>query len=110
MQGSALLDASAHATVSAMTSGEVDPLIAAIARLGFTELEAATYHALLGAPASAGYRLAKILSKPHANVYQALAGLERKGAVIFEDDARRVYSASPRSEVFERLRRRFGEE
>ena len=45
-------------------AGEVDPLIVAITRLGFTELEAASYHALLRAPASTGYRIAKTLGNP----------------------------------------------
>lgn len=96
--------------ISGMGNANVETLVSAIARLGFSELEAATYHALLRAPASTGYRIAKLLCKPHANVYQALNGLERKGAVIFEDEAKRVYSAVPPSEVFARLRQRFEEE
>lgn len=47
---------------------------------------------------------------PHANVYQALNALARKGAVVFEDESSRAYSAVPPPELLGRLRRSFESE
>lgn len=90
-----------------MSSAEADPLIAAICRLGFNELEAQTYTQLLRQPESTGYAVAKAIRRPHPNVYQALSALERKGAVVFESESSRVYTAIPPADLLRQLRRSF---
>ena len=90
-----------------MSSVDADPLIAAICRLGFNELEAQTYTQLLRQPESTGYAVAKAIRRPHPNVYQALSALERKGAVVFESESSRVYTAIPPGDLLRQLRRSF---
>lgn len=92
-----------------MSSG-ADPVTVTLCRLGFTELEAEIYAQLLRHQGSTGYAVAKAIRRPHANVYQALATLERKGAVFYEDEPSRVYSAVPPADLFAQLRRRFDAE
>ncbi|MCP3141846.1 TrmB family transcriptional regulator [Pyxidicoccus xibeiensis] len=75
--------------------------------LGFTEVEARVYCELLkGAPAT-GYRLAQALGKAPPNVYQALASLEHKGAVLVEEGEPRSFRPVPPEEVLTALQRGF---
>ncbi len=83
-----------------------DDLVAALAPLGFTEVEAQVYGALLATPGLTGYRLARSIGKGEASVYSALAGLERKTAVLGGAGSPRTFVAAPPSELIARLRTR----
>jgi sugar-specific transcriptional regulator TrmB len=85
-------------------------LIDTLRRLGFSDLEALIYLDLLRHPSSTGYRIGRSISKPHANVYQALVSLEHKGAVLFEEGETRIYSAVPPVELIDHLRVRYERE
>ncbi|WP_426749702.1 TrmB family transcriptional regulator [Myxococcus sp. Y35] len=75
--------------------------------LGFTEMEARVYCELLkGAPAT-GYRLAQALGKAPPSIYQALASLEHKGAVLVEEGEPRSFRPVPPDEVLAALQRGF---
>jgi sugar-specific transcriptional regulator TrmB len=82
-----------------------EPLVA----LGFTGLESEIYSLLLRESAVTGYRIAKGLRKPAANVYKAIESLEAKGAVMVDQGRHRVCRAVPLDEVLARLDRRFRE-
>ena len=71
----------------------------ALAALGFTELEARLYCVLLAHGASTGYRLAKLAGKAPPNVYQALAGLGRKAAVLVDETEPRTWRAARPAEL-----------
>ncbi len=79
----------------------------ALAALGFTDTEAAIYCELLRAAPSTGYRLAQAIGKAPANVYQALAALSQKGAVLVEDREARSYRATPPDELVAMLQQGF---
>jgi|SRR5579862_8912292 predicted transcriptional regulator len=78
-----------------------------LAALGFNETEAAIYCELLRTPASTGYRLAQSIGKAAGNVYQALATLSQKGAVLIDDGEAKTYRAVPPSELIAVLSRNF---
>lgn len=71
----------------------------ALAALGFTELEARLYCVLLSSGPSTGYRLAKLAGKAPPNVYQALAALGRKAAVLVDDTEPRTWRAARPAEL-----------
>jgi sugar-specific transcriptional regulator TrmB len=79
----------------------------AMAALGFTEIEAAIYCELLRSAASTGYRLAQAIGKAPANVYQALAGLAQRGAVMVDDGETKTYRATPPAELLGALQHAF---
>jgi HTH-type transcriptional regulator, sugar sensing transcriptional regulator len=93
-----------------MDRGNNLQLTASMRRLGFNDLEAEIYIDLLKNPQSTGYKIGKSLRKPHANVYQGLVALEKKGAVTLESGANRAYSAVPPPELLEQLRRRIDQD
>lgn len=80
---------------------------AAVIALGFTETEAALYCELLRGGASTGYRLAQAIGKAPANVYQALANLTQRGAVMVDDGEAKTYRATPPAELLNGLQRAF---
>ena len=61
--------------------------------LGFTSLESDSYCALLQHGPATAYRVSKIIGRPTANTYQALASLAQQGAVLAEDGNARQYRA-----------------
>ena len=79
----------------------------ALSALGFTETEAAIYCELQGREASTGYRLAQAIGKAPANVYQALASLAQRGAVMVDDGDTKTYRATPPDELLSSLQRSF---
>jgi HTH-type transcriptional regulator, sugar sensing transcriptional regulator len=81
--------------------------IQALMPLGFTALEAEAYTWLLGEPGATGYRIAKGIGKPVANTYKALASLQKKGAVLVDEDENRVCRAVPAEELLHQLERGF---
>lgn len=78
-----------------------------LGELGFNDTEALVYCELLRAPGSTGYRVAQSLGKAQASAYAALAALETKGAVMYDDSETRAYRAVPPSELLGRLRKKF---
>jgi sugar-specific transcriptional regulator TrmB len=80
---------------------------ASLAALGFTELEATIYCELQRRAASTGYRLAQAIGKAPANVYQALATLTQKGAIMVDDGDTKTYRAIGPAELLSGLRRTF---
>ena len=71
----------------------------ALTALGFTELEARIYCALLTSGPATGYRLAKLVGKAPPNVYQALSALSRKAAVLVDDTEPRTWRAARPAEL-----------
>lgn len=90
--------------ISVASTGEA--LRQALAPLGFTEIEAQAYGALLARPDQTGYRLAQAIGKGQPSVYAALTGLEAKGAITASGQSPRIYRAAPPSELLARLRAR----
>ena len=74
---------------------------------GFTELESRLYTQLLRLGPVTGYRLAQQVGKAPANTYQALAALERKGAVIATESEPRTYRPIAPEELFRALKHKF---
>lgn len=79
--------------------------IAALRNLGFNQLEAEVYVALLAGPPMTAYRVAHHIAKPTANVYKAVEVLARKGAILLEEGDSRVCRAVPVSEFRKRAER-----
>ncbi|AGC43777.1 hypothetical protein MYSTI_02461 [Myxococcus stipitatus DSM 14675] len=75
--------------------------------LGFTEVEARVYCELLKGSPATGYRLAQALGKAPPSIYQALASLEHKGAVLVEEGEPRSFRPVPPDEVLAALQRGF---
>jgi HTH-type transcriptional regulator, sugar sensing transcriptional regulator len=80
---------------------------ATVTALGFTETEAAVYCALLRGGAATGYRLAQAIGKAPANVYQTLASLAQRGAVMIDDGETRIYRATEPRELLASLESAF---
>jgi predicted transcriptional regulator len=80
-----------------------------LTQLGFSDIEARVYLALLRESPQTGYRIARAIGKAAANTYQALESLAHKGAIIVEQGDARQCRAVPPAEVIERLRREFAE-
>jgi HTH-type transcriptional regulator, sugar sensing transcriptional regulator len=75
--------------------------------LGFTELEAEVYSALLQESPATGYRVAQVTGRLPGNVYKALESLQSKGAIIIDEGSSRMCRAVPPSELLSMLRRRY---
>ncbi len=75
--------------------------------LGLTRLEALAYAWLAVNPATTGYQVSKAIGKPTANVYRALEGLERKGAVARDRGSPPLFHAVPPDELFDLMEREF---
>jgi HTH-type transcriptional regulator, sugar sensing transcriptional regulator len=79
----------------------------ALTELGFSDLEAQLYCELLKRAPLTGYRLAQAVGKAAANVYQALAALEQRGAVVVEAGETRSYRPVAPAEMLAALGTRF---
>lgn len=90
-----------------MSQGPELAVMPLLRELGFNETEALVYCDLLRHPGATGYRVAQSIGKAQASAYAALAGLEAKGAVIFDEGETRAYRAVPPHELLARLRRGF---
>ena len=75
----------------------------ALTTLGFTETEAGLYCQLLRGGPATGYRLARAVGKAPANVYQALAALAQKGAVLTDEGEPKTFRAARPDEVLAAL-------
>jgi sugar-specific transcriptional regulator TrmB len=84
-------------------------LVNALESLGLAHIEALSYAHLVGDPSTTGYRVARGIGKPTANVYRALETLERKGLVVRDRGTPPAYRALPPDEMLARLEREFME-
>ena len=82
----------------------------ALRDLGFSDMEARTYLALVQHGPQSGYALAKTIAKANSNTYTALEGLERRGAVVASDGTPRTYRAVPPDNLLDVLERDFQEQ
>jgi hypothetical protein len=78
--------------------------LTSLTKLGFSDIEARVYVALLRESPQTGYRIARAIGKAAANTYQALESLAHKGAIIVEQGDARMCRAVPPAEVIARLR------
>jgi len=83
-------------------------LIAALIRLGFSQYEAQAYTALVGQQPMNGSEVSKRAGMPPSKVYETLARLEAKGAVLASHSEPVRYSAVPHADVLASLRAKFG--
>ena len=81
----------------------------ALESLGLGHIEALSYAYLAGNPSSTGYRVARGIGKPTANVYRALETLDRKGLVVHDRGTPPAYRALPPDDMLARLEREFME-
>lgn len=79
----------------------------ALESLGLAHIEALSYAHLVSHPSTTGYKVARGIGKPTANVYRALETLERKGLVIQDRGTPPAYRALPPDEMLARLERDF---
>lgn len=79
----------------------------ALADFGFSELESRLYCELLRTGPATGYRLAQLIGKAPANVYQALAAMARKGIVFGEEGEPKSFRALPPAELMSELQQDF---
>jgi sugar-specific transcriptional regulator TrmB len=77
--------------------------------LGLTRLEALAYTYLVANPGVTGYRVARGIGKPTANVYRALESLGRKNAVVHDRAATPKFRAISPDDFLARLEREFRE-
>ncbi|HEX6789858.1 MAG TPA: helix-turn-helix domain-containing protein [Candidatus Krumholzibacteria bacterium] len=75
--------------------------------LGLTQIEALAYAYLVANPSSTGYRVARGIGKPTANVYRALESLNRKGAVLQDRAATPAFRALSPDDLLARLEDQF---
>lgn len=75
--------------------------------LGFTETEARTYCELLKLGRATGYRLAQAVGKAPANIYQALAALTQKGAVLLDEAEAKTYRPIPPADLLAAMETQF---
>ena len=75
--------------------------------LGLTQIEALAYAWLVANPSSTGYRVARGIGKPTANVYRALESLGRKGAVLQDRAATPSFRALAPDDLLARLEHDF---
>jgi HTH-type transcriptional regulator, sugar sensing transcriptional regulator len=81
--------------------------VGSLTSLGFSELEAEVYVALLRESPATGYRVAQSIGKPAANTYKAIESLQHKGAVLVDDGTSRLCRAVPAEELLAHLERAF---
>jgi sugar-specific transcriptional regulator TrmB len=75
--------------------------------LGLTELESRVYAYLLSENPATGYRIAKAVGKPAANTYEAIRSLESKGALVVNEDKKRLCSPVPLRQFLAQTKRQF---
>ena len=75
--------------------------------LGFNDLEAEVYLALLASKPVTAYAIARQIGRPTANTYKAIESLSRRGAVIVEDGDHRHCRAVPVGEFIRHLQESF---
>ncbi len=82
-------------------------LLTALGQLGFGQYEARAYCALLSAAPMNGHEVAKASGVPPSKIYETLARLAEKGAVLVQHADPVIYAASPRETVLAAARAKF---
>jgi HTH-type transcriptional regulator, sugar sensing transcriptional regulator len=82
-------------------------LLATLIRLGFSQYEAQAYTALVGQEPMNGSEVSKRAGMPPSKVYETLARLQAKGAVLVNHAEPTRYVAVPHGDVLASLRERF---
>ncbi len=89
---------------------EAAELITSLIRLGFTQYEAQAYTALVGQLPITGAEVGRRAAMPPSKVYETLARLETKGAVLVNRSEPIRYAAVPHVALLKELRDRFNAE
>lgn len=84
-----------------------DDALAALAQLGFGQYEARAYCALLARSPMNGHEVAKASGVPASKIYDTLARLTEKGAVLIERGEPVTYAALAYEAVLDAARRKF---
>lgn len=83
-------------------------LVERLMEIGFTEYEAKAYVALLRLGPASGYQIAKESRVPRSTIYEVLAKLVMRGAVLTQSFAEQVrYAPVPPDQFLGRIRREF---
>ena len=82
-------------------------LIEALTRLGFTQYEAQAYTALVGQTPITGAEVGRRAGMPPSKIYETLARLEARGAVLVNRSEPVLYAAVPHKALLDELRARF---
>lgn len=82
-------------------------LVASLTRLGFTQYEAQAYTALVGQAALTGAEVGRRAGMPPSKVYETLARLEARGAVLVNRSEPVRYTAVPHTALLKELREHF---
>ena len=83
-------------------------LVERLVEIGFTEYEARAYVALLRLGPASGYQVAKESGVPRSTIYEILAKLVMRGAVLTQSFAEQVrYAPVPPDRFLSRVRREF---
>jgi sugar-specific transcriptional regulator TrmB len=82
-------------------------LVTALESLGLAHIEALSYAFLAGSTPATGYKVARGIGKPTANVYRALESLARKGLVVQDRGTPPTYRALPPDDMLARLEHEF---
>jgi sugar-specific transcriptional regulator TrmB len=83
-------------------------MIERLVEIGFTEYEAKAYVALLRLGPASGYQVAKESRVPRSTIYEVLAKLVMRGAVLTQSFAEQVrYAPVPPDQLLGRMRREF---
>lgn len=90
-----------------MTTNISDAPERLLAELGFTDTESRLYCELARGGPATGYRLARVIGKAPANVYQALESLAQKGAVLVDETQAKAWRAAPAAELVSALKAGF---
>lgn len=84
-----------------------DELISTLGDLGFSGLEARVYVELLRCSPQTAYGVAKQCQANKPNVYKALESLYGKGAVLLQEEEKRVWRAVPYAELLPAMAARY---
>lgn len=82
-------------------------VMSALSGLGFSDVEALVYFALLRFPGVTAYRLSKLVGKSQANVSLALTGLVKKHAVVINAETPTTYDPVPVQLLLKKLKQDF---
>jgi sugar-specific transcriptional regulator TrmB len=80
-----------------------------LSTMGFTSLEIEIYQFLINNPPANGYTISKKTGRYKANVYNALASLKNKGAILINEGKGQTYKAVLPNNLVNQMQKRLGE-
>ena len=80
-----------------------------LGNLGFSSLEIEVYHFLLNNPPANGYTISKETGRYKANVYNALASLKNKGAILLNEGKGHIYKAVLPNSLISQMQDKLGQ-